>query len=457
MAKEYEQKTFTKKHLARAERERNQTRILVISLIAFGLVLVGIIGYGLLDQYVISDLKPVAKINGESITVKDFQKQAQMTRLEEVNRYSQDKQIYDLYTQYGLSPDSQLLVELYSLQSELSNAQTLGQKVLNNMIEYHILQKTAVDIGVSLSDAEVDEILHSSFGFYPGGTPTTQPTSTAYYTPTYSLTQYALLITPTSTQDLTSTPTESPTPTETLEPTLTESVQATPTVSFSATLEFPVLTPTVGPTPTLESTATPYPTATEYTLEGFQQEFAQYLQQISSYGITEADVREYLRYKLLKEKVFKELTKDLPTQGEQVWVRQILLNTEEEANSALQRVTSGENWIALAQELSVDSYTKNYGGNLGWFPKGLQTAQIDDAAFSMNIGEMKIVSDDAGWHILQLLGHEKDRPYSTGVLNQTQSNAYNSWYDNIKANMKIETYNRWESYVPVVPTLPASQ
>ena len=99
MAKEKEQKIITKKHLARAERERNQTRILVITLIAFGLVVVGIIGYGLLDQYVIRNLKPVAKINGEAITVRDYQKQAQMTRFEEVNRYTQDKQLYDFYNQ----------------------------------------------------------------------------------------------------------------------------------------------------------------------------------------------------------------------------------------------------------------------------------------------------------------------------------------------------------------------
>ncbi len=449
MAKEKEQKIITKKHLARAERERIQTRILVIALIAFGLVLVGIIGYGLLDQYVISDLKPVAKINGEVITVRDYQKQAQMTRFEEVNRYTQDKQIYDFYNQLGISPDSQLVGELYTLQIELSDSRTLGQKVLNNMIEYHILQLKAADLGISLTDAEVDDLLYSSFGFYPSGTPTSQPTSTAYYTPTYSSTQRALLITPTSTQDLASTPAESPTPTETS--------QGTPTISFTATLELPVSTPTLGPTALPENTATPYPTATEYTMEGYQQEFAQYLQQISSYGIVEEDVREYVRYKLLKERVFKALTKDLPTQGEQSWIRHILLNTEDAANSALQLLNAGENWIALAQELSLDTYTKNYGGDLGWFPRGLQSPQIDDAAFSMKIGEMKIVSDDTGWHIIQLLGFEKERPYSTSILNQTQSKAYNTWYENIKSALKIETFDRWISYVPVNPTLPASQ
>ncbi|MRS03537.1 hypothetical protein EG832_10015, partial [bacterium] len=193
------------------------------------------------------------------------------------------------------------------------------------------------------------------------------------------------------------------------------------------------------------------------TMEGYQQEFAQYLQQISSYGIVEEDVREYVRYKLIKERVFKALTKDLPSQGDQAWIRHILLNTEDAAYSALQRLNAGENWIALAQEISFDTYTKNYGGDLGWFPRGLQTTQIDDAAFSMKIGEIKIVSDDTGWHVIQMLGFEKDRPYSTSILNQAQSKAYNTWYENIKSTMKIETFDRWISYVPVIPTLPASQ
>ena len=72
MAKKPNQKVVTKKHLARLERERQQNRlILVVSMIVLVLV-IGLIGYGILDQTVLQSLRPVAKVGNTAITVKDF-------------------------------------------------------------------------------------------------------------------------------------------------------------------------------------------------------------------------------------------------------------------------------------------------------------------------------------------------------------------------------------------------
>ena len=69
------QKIVSKKHRARLERERQQTRlILTISGIVVALV-IGALLYGVLDQSVLQPRRAVAIVNDDVIRVKDFQAQ----------------------------------------------------------------------------------------------------------------------------------------------------------------------------------------------------------------------------------------------------------------------------------------------------------------------------------------------------------------------------------------------
>ena len=53
MAKAKPTKIVSKKHLARLERERRQTRIITSIAIALVVIIVGIIGYGILNETVL--------------------------------------------------------------------------------------------------------------------------------------------------------------------------------------------------------------------------------------------------------------------------------------------------------------------------------------------------------------------------------------------------------------------
>lgn len=66
MAKREQPKILTKKHLARVERERRQNRWIVISASIILLSVVGLVGYGVLDQTVLQKNKPVIKEIGRA-------------------------------------------------------------------------------------------------------------------------------------------------------------------------------------------------------------------------------------------------------------------------------------------------------------------------------------------------------------------------------------------------------
>jgi hypothetical protein len=65
--------TLSKKHLDRLHREKQQIKWITIGAIVVILLVIGSIGYGILDQQVLKGLRAVAVVNGEKISVNDFQ------------------------------------------------------------------------------------------------------------------------------------------------------------------------------------------------------------------------------------------------------------------------------------------------------------------------------------------------------------------------------------------------
>lgn len=249
------------------------------------------------------------------------------------------------------------------------------------------------------------------------------------------------LVPPTATPGPTNTPTE-------------PAVSATPTAAATATAA-PTAT-AAGPTATIEPTWTPIPTPTEITLDGYKTLYSDYLKQLTTVNISERTLRNLYRANLLQKKMFDLITADITPIQEQVWARHILVATEDEAKAVLDRLNKGENWNTIAAEVSIDSSNATTGGDLGWFPRGIMVKEFEDAAFALGIGEIsQPVKTDNGFHIIQVIDHQQDRPLTASILDQAKQAAWSKWLTDVKATMKIETFDLWKEVNPTEPTVPA--
>jgi len=457
-------KALTKKHLARLERERRQTRTIIIIAAAVVGIVLGMIGTSLLKSAYLEPRQPVASVGEEKITTAQFQARVRLQRQQIINQYMQ-------YTQFAQMFGMDFTAQLQQFESQLSDAsaEALGQSVLDSMINEILIHNEAAKLGITVSDEETQDRLQSAFGFFPNGEPTATVTPTEVVLPTISAEQAAIVtITPTATLELTptgtATETETPLPTATLDLTTTATASATLdlTATATATLEPtatlpPSATPTSTQTSTPEPTATPAPTATPLTQADFDENFAQNMEMFSGLGLTEADYRGLVKFDLLRSKIFDYVTADIKPFDEQVWARHILVADEATANSVRERLLKGEDFAAVASELSTDTSNKDTGGDLGWFGKGTMVPPFEEAAFSQKVGEIgKPVQTDFGWHIIQVIGHE-DRPLTADQFDQAKQNAFSKWLEDLRAKAEadglIETFDYWKERVPLDPTL----
>ncbi|HKR02522.1 MAG TPA: peptidylprolyl isomerase, partial [Pyrinomonadaceae bacterium] len=73
------------------------------------------------------------------------------------------------------------------------------------------------------------------------------------------------------------------------------------------------------------------------------------------------------------------------------------------ADDILKRARAGEDFSKLAGEFSTDPGSKTQGGDLGWFGRGQMIKPFEDAAFSLQPGQISdVVETDFGFHIIKV-------------------------------------------------------
>jgi len=412
----------SKKHIARLERERRQTRLIKFIAIGVVAVVILILAYGYLDLVYLQARQPVADVNGEKITSKEFEARVMMQRNQLLNQYMQYLQYQQLF---GLDVTTQL----DQIQASLDTPTSVGQQVLDALVDEALIRQEAKRRGISVTPEEVEAFAQEQFGYFPNGTPTPTitPTEVTITYPTLSPEQLKLVtVTPVPTEGPTSTP----------PPTATPDLSATSTVTST-------------PAPT----ATPSPTATPYTIEGYQGRFDEALKGVEDIGLTEKQYRQLFETELLRTKLFDAVTTDTAKEDEQVWARHILVEDEATAKTVLERLKNGEDFATLATELSQDTGSAANGGDLGWFGKGQMVPEFETAAFALEDGEIsEPIQSNFGWHIIQKLGHTTV-PLTASAYQQARQTAFDEFLTNLREESDVTIYDYWVERVPTSPNL----
>jgi foldase protein PrsA len=158
--------------------------------------------------------------------------------------------------------------------------------------------------------------------------------------------------------------------------------------------------------------------------------------------LTLADLCLLVRNQLLGELVLNDITAPIPTQGEQVHVRHILVDTPALAAQVRDLARKpGADFAALAKQYSKDETSKANGGDLGWVPRGVLDPALEAVIFQLPINQVSdVVTTQFGYHVALVMEKDKARPLPPEVIQNVRQDAFLKWLRAMRDNTKIERF-----------------
>lgn len=202
-------------------------------------------------------------------------------------------------------------------------------------------------------------------------------------------------------------------------------------------------------------------------------------QVLEKWQFTEEQYRENIRNEMLMRKLldqqlgtkasvseaevkaFYDAHPDIFRAPEEVRASHILVKVAEDAKpeekskarekikAVQQRIKNGEDFAAVARDAS-DCPSKEQGGDLNFFSRGMMVGPFEEAAFALNVGAVSdVVETQFGYHVIKVT---EKRPEGTRPFDQVKgpveqhlkaqklSQLRGKYIEELKARAKIETF-----------------
>ena len=161
-------------------------------------------------------------------------------------------------------------------------------------------------------------------------------------------------------------------------------------------------------------------------------------QQVSGSGLKQNEYDLMIRAFLAEQKARNFFIFVGPTEETQVRGRWMIMNDEETTTDAVTRLEAGEDFLAVAEELSLNPASIE----LDWFPRGAEAAVFDDVEdffFTAEPGERSDVISIAGFqYIVEVLEREDARALDDIQRGNVASRELSEWLDGLRTSLDIE-------------------
>ena len=168
----------------------------------------------------------------------------------------------------------------------------------------------------------------------------------------------------------------------------------------------------------------------------FEESFAEIREQ------TELDadtIRGFIADRALVDAVADHLAADLDPAPAQIRASQIVVATEEDAETVIAQLDALQPFAVVAEQVSIDADSAAEGGDLGWLPRGLMPAAWDAAAFALRPGtRSKPVATPQGWHVVLVHEQADSRELDQATAERRRKATYDNWLETLRSAAETE-------------------
>lgn len=198
----------------------------------------------------------------------------------------------------------------------------------------------------------------------------------------------------------------------------------------------------------------------------FQGDDKKYEDELERQGLTEQQVRDEIRSRVLSEKIYNSVTKSVKVTDKEIQayykkneaqfeqpesreVRHILVKSKAKAQDIHGQLQNGAGFAALAKRFTEDEASKAEGGKMT-AQKGRTVAPFDKFVFDAETGDLsEPIKTEFGWHVIEVLSDVEPKSVtpladvkesiSATLLQQRQNAAMRRWVADLKEKYADET------------------
>jgi parvulin-like peptidyl-prolyl isomerase len=161
-------------------------------------------------------------------------------------------------------------------------------------------------------------------------------------------------------------------------------------------------------------------------------------QELTRTGLSEKDYRQMVEASVLSDKLQEKFLAKVPKTAESVHYRQIVVSDQATADDIKKQIEAGGDFAALAAKNSLDTSTKDKGGDVGWVPRGVLTPSTEELLFALEPGATTIIPyGNTAVLVIQVLKKDDNHPVADDMKDSLAASLLSDWINEKKQSLSI--------------------
>lgn len=160
---------------------------------------------------------------------------------------------------------------------------------------------------------------------------------------------------------------------------------------------------------------------------------------VDSLGLDPKIFDRIVRGSVLRDYYIQKTKDEVPQQILQIHLQQMIAPNQAAADAVISRLSTGEDWVDLARELSTPQRDQVDGGDLGFMPIGLIDSRFADTIQTIEIGEISApLQIDGEFYILRVVDRKDNLLVSSAQRRALETKAEASYKAALFGGAQIE-------------------